>query len=121
MAFSLDSFSLKGKVAIVTGAGARQRSIGAAYAGGLCAAGASVLVADRNGEAAAAVAHDLTQRGGKEIATQVDISDPASARRMVEKAAEALGGVDILVNNAAMMSEINFKPVHATPLDEWNR
>ena len=33
MAFSLDSFSLKGKVAIVTGAGARQRSIGAAYAG----------------------------------------------------------------------------------------
>jgi len=121
MAFSLDQFSLKGKVAIVTGAGARQRSIGAAYAGGLCAAGASVLVADLNGEGAAAVAHELTQRGGKALGTQVDISDPASARRMVEKAVEAFGGVDILVNNAAMMVELQFKPIHVTPLEEWNR
>src|SRR5690348_8648873 len=111
MAFSLDSFSLKGKVAIVTGAGARQRSIGAAYAGGLCAAGASVVVADLDGEGAAAVAHDLTQRGGKAISAQVDISDPAAAGRMVEKAAQAFGGLDILVNNAAMMAELKFRPV----------
>ena len=121
MPFSLDSFSLKGKVAIVTGAGARQRSIGAAYAGGLCAAGAAVVVADLNGKGAEAVAKDLTGRGGKAIGTQVDITDPASAKRMVETADEAFGGIDILVNNAAMMAEIKFKPVIATPLDEWNR
>jgi NAD(P)-dependent dehydrogenase (short-subunit alcohol dehydrogenase family) len=121
MAFSLDSFSLKGKVAIVTGAGARQRSIGAAYAGGLCAAGASVLVADLNGEGAKTVAKELSGHGGKVIGTQVDITDPASAKRMVETANEAFGGVDILVNNAALMVELSYKPISATPLDEWNR
>ncbi|SRR5579871_5372540 len=121
MAFSLDAFSLKGKVAIVTGAGARQRSIGAAYAGGLCAAGASVLVADLNGEGAKAVAKELSERGGKAIGTHVDITDPASVKRMVEAANEAFGGIDILVNNAALMVELSYKPVSATPLDEWNR
>jgi NAD(P)-dependent dehydrogenase (short-subunit alcohol dehydrogenase family) len=121
MPFSLDAFSLKGKVAIVTGAGARQRSIGAAYADGLCAAGASVLVADLNGAGAEAVAKELTGRGGKAIGTQVDISDPASVQRMVEKANAAFGGVDILVNNAALMVELAYKPVIATPLEEWNR
>ncbi len=121
MAFSLDRFSLKGKVAIVTGAGARQRSIGAAYAAGLCAAGASVLVADLNGAGAEAVARELTGRGGKAAGAQVDISNPESAQRMAAKAAETFGGIDILVNNAALMVELSYKPIIDTPLEEWNR
>ena len=51
-----DRFSLAGKVAIVTGAGGRGNSIGRAYAFGLAEAGASVVVADLNGEGAVRVA-----------------------------------------------------------------
>jgi len=121
MAFTLDAFSLKGKVAIVTGAGARARSIGAAYAGGLCAAGASVLVADLDGKGAEAVARELTERGGKAVGTRVDISDPASVKQMVEKAHATFGGIDILVNNAALMVELSYMPISKTPLEDWNR
>jgi NAD(P)-dependent dehydrogenase (short-subunit alcohol dehydrogenase family) len=121
MAFSLDSFSLKGRVAIVTGAGARQRSIGAAYAAGLCAAGASVLVADLDGKGAEAVAKEISAAGGRAVGTQVDITDPASVQRMVEKGNETFGGIDILVNNAALMVELSYKPMIATPVEEWNR
>ena len=121
MAFSLESFSLKGKVAVVTGAGARARSIGAAYAGGLCAAEASVLVGDLDGKGADAVAKDLTDRGGKAVGAQVDITDPASVKKMMEKAHAAFGGIDILVNNAALMVELSYQPVIKTPIEEWNR
>ena len=121
MPFSLDSFSLKGKVAVVTGAGARQRSIGAAYAGGLCAAGASVLVADLDGKGAESVAKELTDRGGKAAGTQVDITDPASVKRMMENAHATFGGIDILVNNAALMVELAYMPIIKTPLEDWNR
>ena len=121
MPFSLDAFSLKGKVAVVTGAGARQRSIGAAYAGGLCAAGASVLVADLDGKGAEAVAKELSADGGKAIGTQVDITDPASVKRMMEKAHATYGGIDILVNNAALMVELAYMPISKTPIEDWNR
>jgi NAD(P)-dependent dehydrogenase (short-subunit alcohol dehydrogenase family) len=121
MAFSMDAFSLKGKVAVVTGAGARAKSIGAAYAGGLCAAGASVLVADLDGKGAEAVAKELSDGGGKAIGTQVDITDPASVKRMMEKANSSFGGIDILVNNAALMVELSYKPIIQTPLEDWNR
>src|SRR5215472_11340185 len=105
----------------MTGAGARARSIGAAYAGGLCAAGASVLVGDLNGKGAEAVAKELTDRGGKAVGTQVDISDPASVKQMMEKAHAAFGGIDILVNNAALMVELSYMPISKTPLEDWNR
>jgi NAD(P)-dependent dehydrogenase (short-subunit alcohol dehydrogenase family) len=121
MPFSLDLFSLKGKVAVVTGAGARKRSIGAAYADGLCAAGASVLVADLDGKGAESVAKELADRGGKAIGTQVDITDPASVKRMMEKASATFGGIDILVNNAALMVELAYQPIIKTPLEDWNR
>ena len=121
MAFSVESFSLKGKVAVVTGAGARARSIGAAYASGLCGAGASVLVADLDGKGAEAVAKELADRGAKVVGAQVDIADPSSVNRMIDKARQTFGGVDILVNNAAMMVELSYSPLTKYTLEEWNR
>jgi NAD(P)-dependent dehydrogenase (short-subunit alcohol dehydrogenase family) len=121
MAFTLDQFALKGKVAIVTGAGGRGNSIGRAYALGLANAGASVVVADLNGEGAARVADELIAGGAKAIATQVDISDPASGRAMAATATQAFGGIDILVNNAALMAELSYTPASAIALDEWNK
>lgn len=112
--FTNSDFKLTGKVAIVTGAGGRGNSIGRAYAIALANAGASVVVADLNGDGAAGVAAEITQSGGKAIAVQVDITDRASVEAMAAKSQAAFGGVDILVNNAALMVEITDKPLMQT-------
>ena len=109
--FTNQNFDLTGKVAIVTGAGGRGNSIGRAYAIALANAGASVVVADLNGDGAAKGAEEITAGGGKALAVTVDITDPESARAMAAAAREAFGGIDILVNNAALMVEIAMTPL----------
>jgi NAD(P)-dependent dehydrogenase (short-subunit alcohol dehydrogenase family) len=112
--FSNDSFRLDGKVAIVTGAGGRGNSIGRAYAIALANAGASVVVADLSAEGAQKVADEIAAAGGKAIAVQVDITETAAVEAMAARAREAFGGIDILVNNAALMVEIVDKPLIQT-------
>ncbi|MCE7796239.1 SDR family oxidoreductase [Sphingobium sufflavum] len=121
MTFSIDQFRLDGKVAIVTGAGGRGNSIGRAYAVGLAAAGAAVVVADINEEGAKAVADEIVASGGKAIGVRVDITDPASAAAMVDAAKTSFGGLDILVNNAALMAELGYQNIVDVPLESWNR
>jgi NAD(P)-dependent dehydrogenase (short-subunit alcohol dehydrogenase family) len=121
MTFSIDQFRLDGKVAIVTGAGGRGNSIGRAYATGLAAAGASVVVADINAEGAKAVADEIVANGGTAIAVTVDITSADSAAAMARAATEAFGGIDILVNNAALMAELGQLAAADVALDEWNR
>src|SRR3982751_6907696 len=121
MAFTLDQFRLDGKVAVVTGAGGRGNSIGRAYAMALAQAGASVVVADIAGESAQKGADEIVAAGGKAIAVQVDITDRAATAAMAARAVEAFGGIDILVNNAALMVDIGWSPAHAIGEDEWNR
>src|SRR5580692_2826942 len=106
MTFTIDQFRLDGKVAIVTGAGGRGNSIGRAYALGLAKAGAAVVVVDINGEGAKAVADEIVAGGGKAIACGVDITQKESVAGMAKAAALAFGGIDILVNNAALMAEL---------------
>jgi NAD(P)-dependent dehydrogenase (short-subunit alcohol dehydrogenase family) len=118
MAFSNDHFRLDGKVAIVTGAGGRGNSIGGAYARGLAQAGASVVVADLNADGAKALADEI---GDKAIAAGVDITQPDSVAAMVDAATNAFGGVDILVNNAALMVEVVMSNVTNVSLDDFNR
>src|SRR5579862_8177371 len=121
MTFSIEQFGLAGKVAIVTGAGGRGNSIGRAYAAGLAKAGAAVVVADLNGDGAKAVAAEVVAAGGKAIAVGVDITKPDSVAQMVKASTDAFGGIDILVNNAALMAELGHQPAVTIPLDEWNR
>lgn len=121
MTFSIDQFRLDGKVAIVTGAGGRGNSIGRAYAAGLAAAGAAVLVADINEDGAKAVADEIAATGATAAGVRVDITDPASAQAMVAAARSAFGGVDILVNNAALMAELGYQSIVDVPLDDWKR
>ena len=121
MTFSIDQFRLDGKVAIVTGAGGRGNSIGRAYALGLAAAGASVVVADINEEGAKAVAAEITAAGGKALGVRTDITDQASVAAMAAAAEKEFGGVDILVNNAALMVEIVATPAIQHTTEQWNR
>lgn len=121
MSFSVDQFRLSNKVAIVTGAGGRGNSIGRAYALGLASAGASVVVADINGEGAKRVSDEIVEAGGKAIGVQVDITQPDSVAAMASAATNAFGGVDILVNNAALMAELKSMSVIDLPPQDWNR
>jgi len=121
MVFSVDRFLLEGKVAVVTGAGGRSNSIGRAYAAGLAKAGAAVVVADLNGEGAKTVADEITRDGGEAIAVQVDITDPKSVDAMAKAARDAFGGVDVLVNNAALMVELMRDPAIEISLENWNK
>lgn len=121
MSFSLDQFRLDGKVAVVTGAGGRGNSIGRAYARGLAHAGAAVVVADLNSEGAERVRDEIIADGGKAIAVGVDITRPDSVEAMAHAAVDAFGGVDILVNNAALMAELASVSAVDIPLEEWNR
>lgn len=122
MSFSTDQFRLDGKVAIVTGAGGRGNSIGRAYALGLANAGAAVVVADINAEGARSVAEEIVAAGGRAISAGVDITQPDSVAQMARAATEAFGGIDILVNNAALMAELSYMLTAADiPLEEWNR
>ncbi|HEY5156088.1 MAG TPA: SDR family NAD(P)-dependent oxidoreductase, partial [Acidimicrobiales bacterium] len=89
----------EGKVAIVTGSG---QGIGEAYATALAAEGASVVVADLNTEQAERVAGEIGATGGIAVAVPVDVADPDSAAAMAAAATEAFGGIDCLVNNAAI-------------------
>ncbi|PEQ11309.1 short-chain dehydrogenase [Novosphingobium sp. PC22D] len=121
MTFSLDQFRLDGKVAVVTGAGGRGNSIGAAYAKGLAAAGASVVVADLNKAGAQAVAEEINKSGGKAAAVEVDVASEDSTKAMGAAAIEAFGGIDILVNNAALMVDISYDNFESVSMDAWHK
>lgn len=91
---------LQGKRAIVTGA---SRGIGAAIATVLAEQGADVAITyERSAERAQEVVRAIEALGRKAVAIQADSADPAAIRRAVDAAARALGGLDILVNNAAI-------------------
>ncbi|MDX6740982.1 SDR family oxidoreductase [Actinocorallia sp. A-T 12471] len=87
------------KVAVVTGAG---QGIGEAYAKSLAEEGAKVVVADLNEEQARRVAKEIEGAGGVALAVRTDVSDAESTVAMATAAEEAFGGVDYLVNNAAI-------------------
>jgi 2-deoxy-D-gluconate 3-dehydrogenase len=88
-------FDLAGKVAIITDGAL---GIGEAIAFRLAEAGASVMIADVNLEAAQDTAKQIQVRGGKAKATQADASKVSDAKRTVEETVQALGRLDILTN-----------------------
>src|ERR1700739_3320602 len=91
---------LKNRVAVVTGG---SRGIGAAVAIALAKAGADVAVNYRErADAANAVRAEITGMGRKAIAVPADVSVAADGKRMVAEAEAHIGGIDILVNNAAI-------------------
>lgn len=88
-----------GKVAIVTGSAG---GIGEAYARALAGAGAAVMVADLDEQRGQAVADDLAGGGAEAAFTAVDVASPDSTQALAGATAERFGGIDLLVNNAAI-------------------
>jgi 3-oxoacyl-[acyl-carrier protein] reductase len=100
------SNELTDKVAIVTGAG---RNIGRAIALQLAAGGASILVnARKNRTEAETVAREIESSGGKALVHIGDVADPKAVQAMADAAVGQFGGIDILVNNAALRREKSF-------------
>jgi 3-oxoacyl-[acyl-carrier protein] reductase len=106
---------LEGRVAVVTGGGG-------GLAEGICArlaqAGAAVASVDVTREKAQRVAAPLASSGARTLAVGADISDQSSVRAMAEEVVEGFGGVDILVNNAAIYPRRAWTEIEE---EEWDR
>jgi 3-oxoacyl-[acyl-carrier protein] reductase len=107
---------LEGRVAIVTGSG---RNIGRAIALELAAAGAAVMINARSNAAEAdAVAREIEAGGGRAAVALGDVTDRAAVDRMAALAVERFGGIDILVNNAALRRESKLETM---TFEEWRQ
>lgn len=106
------------KVAIVTGAG---QGIGEAYAKALAAEGASVVVADVNEAQGARVAQEIGAAGGTARFQKVDVASPESTQAMAASTITAYGGIDFLVNNAAIYAGMQVAPLIAVDWDYYKR
>src|SRR5215204_1598306 len=105
---------LEGRAALVTGA---TSGIGRATALRFAAEGARLALVGRDAETLGAVAAEIRAGGGHSVEVQADVTVEAHARRAVETAAEALGGLDVLVNAAGIISN---GTVETTQLDDWD-
>jgi NAD(P)-dependent dehydrogenase (short-subunit alcohol dehydrogenase family) len=90
---------VEGKIALVSGAG-NVGGIGATTAELLAREGAAVAIADLNVEGAREVADRIAAAGGRAIALEIDLADPAAVERMIAATVAELGGLDVLHNNA---------------------
>jgi NAD(P)-dependent dehydrogenase (short-subunit alcohol dehydrogenase family) len=111
-----------GKVAIVTGAGSAAEApgagIGQAIATVLAREGASVLLVDKDEGRAQATLSDFDALAGRGATFVADVTDPEGCEAMVDAAAREFGGVDILVNNAAISKHLSLTETPVEVYDE---
>jgi 3-oxoacyl-[acyl-carrier protein] reductase len=107
---------LGGKVAVVTGA---SKGIGAAIAEHMAAEGASVVVNYASSKAGAdATVERITQKDGRAVAIQADLSRPEDIQRLFAESKKAFGKIDILVNNAGVYE---FAPLEAITPEHFHQ
>jgi 3-oxoacyl-[acyl-carrier protein] reductase len=111
----LSASGLEGRVAIVTGAGG---GLGGGICSALTLAGATVVAVDVQRDKAERVAESLSRNGARCVALEVDVSDRSSVEGMVERVVGELGGVDLLVNNAAIYPS---RPWTEIEESEWDQ
>ncbi len=109
---------IEGKVAIVTGAGG---GIGEAYARALVSEGAKVVIAEIDEQRGAAVADSIKAEGGDAVFVPADVSSEASTKAMAAAAVEAYGGIDFLVNNAALFGGMKTESMLSVDWDYYKK
>jgi NAD(P)-dependent dehydrogenase (short-subunit alcohol dehydrogenase family) len=105
---------LKDKVCVLTGA-ASARGLGRASAQMMADHGAYIVIADLDGEAAAAAAADITKSG---FGIACDVTDPAACRHVAEEVLERAGGIDVLVNNAGITQQLKTMDISQDDYDK---
>jgi NAD(P)-dependent dehydrogenase (short-subunit alcohol dehydrogenase family) len=106
---------LEDKIALVTGGGA---GIGRAIAETFAREGAKVAIADRDGDAAKEVANAIVKLNGAASAHEVDVTDTAQVKKLMEDIGAAHGRLDVLVNNAGVGERSDFR--HLSD-EAWDR
>ncbi len=109
----IDMFDLSGRVAIVTGGNG---GIGLGMATGLAAAGATIVIAARDGSKNAKAVEILRSLGAKSDAMSLDVTDQSACKALVQQVGAHHGRIDILINNAGI--NIRKQPQQYS-LDEW--
>jgi NAD(P)-dependent dehydrogenase (short-subunit alcohol dehydrogenase family) len=107
-----------GKTAIVTGAA---QGIGEAYARALAREGANVVVADLNAGLGEQVAERITADGGTALCVKADVAEPDSVTAMAESTVDRFGGIDFLVNNAAIYGGMKLNLLLAVDWDYYRK
>lgn len=114
----MSELGLEKKRVLVTGAAG---GLGRAFAKGFAEAGATVLVADINEVGAQETADQIVQAGGQAFYSKVDVTDAKSCGELADAAKLKLGGLDVLVNNAAIYAGLERKPFADIDEDVWDK
>jgi NAD(P)-dependent dehydrogenase (short-subunit alcohol dehydrogenase family) len=109
-----DDVILKGRIAIVTGAGS---GIGAAGARMLAREGATVVAADRDADAGERTAHAIVEAGGSAMAMATDVGDGAALQRLIEGTLASFGRIDVLHSHAGIQVEGPLEAVDPIGMD----
>jgi 3-oxoacyl-[acyl-carrier protein] reductase len=113
-----ERFDLTGRVVLVTGGG---KGIGKVYVEEFAKAGACVVAADIDDAAAKSVSEALTAQGLATIGLATDIASEASTAAMAQAALDHFGAIDVLINNASLMSVLPRRSWLEIPVEEWDR
>lgn len=107
--------NIENKVIVITGASS---GLGEATARLLAKKGAKVVIGARRTEKLEAIVQDIRAEGGQAEFIGMDITKPQEVQALIEKALSAFGQIDVLVNNAGLMS---IAPLSELKVDEWDR
>jgi NADP-dependent 3-hydroxy acid dehydrogenase YdfG len=109
------SKNIEGKVVVITGASS---GLGEATARHLSAQGATVVLAARRTNRIKSLADEINNNGGKALAITTDVTELDQIKKLVDKAVEEFGRVDVMLNNAGLMP---FSPLERLKVDEWDQ
>ena len=109
------STNIEGKVVVITGASS---GLGESTARRLATLGATVVLGARRKDRLEAIVKDIQAAGGKALFVTADVTRQAEVDRLVQKAVDTYGGIDVLINNAGIMP---IAPLALRKVSEWER